>query len=103
MNWPRSRARPFFWPCWPAPAVALTEGARPRSKRRMTGVRDITREQASSGVSRFAQPLRLDSGARLEGVEIAYQTYGALNADKSNAVLVCHALTGDQHLASPHP
>ncbi|WP_126173371.1 homoserine O-acetyltransferase MetX [Altericroceibacterium xinjiangense] len=48
-------------------------------------------------------PLALDSGQRLENVTIAYETYGDLHADKSNAILVCHALTGDQHLASPHP
>jgi homoserine O-acetyltransferase len=49
------------------------------------------------------RPLRLDSGATIEALEIAYKTYGRLNADKSNAILVCHALTGDQHLASTHP
>ncbi|MGN6500801.1 MAG: homoserine O-acetyltransferase MetX [Tsuneonella sp.] len=48
-------------------------------------------------------PLPLDSGAALDGVEIAYETYGELAADKRNAILVCHALTGDQYLASPHP
>ncbi len=48
-------------------------------------------------------PLRLDGGALLSPVEIAYETYGRLNADTSNAVLICHALTGDQHVASPHP
>ncbi len=47
--------------------------------------------------------LVLDSGASLQAVQIAYQTYGTLNAAKSNAVLVCHALTGDQHLASQNP
>lgn len=57
------------------------------------------------GTWRFpaGQGLRLDSGARLEPLEIGYKTYGTLNAAKSNAVLVCHALTGDQHLASTHP
>jgi homoserine O-acetyltransferase len=57
------------------------------------------------GTVRFGphQPLRLDSGARLTGVEIAYRTYGALNADRSNAVLICHALTGDQYVAGSHP
>jgi homoserine O-acetyltransferase len=54
-------------------------------------------------VVRLPRPLRLDSGARLDQAEIAYQTYGRLNAERSNAVLVCHALTGDQHLASTHP
>jgi homoserine O-acetyltransferase len=47
--------------------------------------------------------LTLDSGQRLERVEIAYQTYGQLAPDKSNAILLFHALTGDQHAASPHP
>ncbi|MDN4629940.1 homoserine O-acetyltransferase [Sphingomonas sp. PsM26] len=48
-------------------------------------------------------PLRLDGGALLSPVEIAYETYGTLNADRSNAILICHALTGDQHVASRHP
>ena len=61
--------------------------------------------EIGGGVHRFGEdrPLRLDSGARLNGLEIAYKTYGRLNADRSNAVLICHALTGDQHVASPHP
>ena len=49
------------------------------------------------------QPLRMDSGALIAPLTIAYQTYGVLNADKSNAILVCHALTGDQHVANLHP
>jgi homoserine O-acetyltransferase len=49
------------------------------------------------------KPLHLDSGAKLAPLEIAYNTYGRLNAERSNAVLVCHALTGDQHVASIHP
>ena len=48
-------------------------------------------------------PLRLDGGVLLSPVDIAYETYGTLNADASNAVLICHALTGDQHVASTHP
>ena len=48
-------------------------------------------------------PLRLDSGASLAPVEIAYETYGTLDADRANAILICHALTGDQHVASVHP
>ncbi len=49
------------------------------------------------------QPLPLDSGQSLDRVTIAYETYGNLAADKSNAILIFHALTGDQHVASPHP
>ncbi|MFZ1743546.1 MAG: homoserine O-acetyltransferase [Pontixanthobacter sp.] len=48
-------------------------------------------------------PLPLDSGEVLEGVRIAFETYGELAADKSNAILLCHALTGDQFVASEHP
>ncbi len=47
--------------------------------------------------------LPLDSGQALEAARIAYETYGEPNADKSNAVLICHALTGDQYVASKHP
>lgn len=49
------------------------------------------------------EPLRLDCGAELSEFPVAYQTYGKLNDDKSNAILVCHALTGDQFMAEPHP
>ena len=48
-------------------------------------------------------PLRLDGGVLLSPVEIAYETYGTLAPDGGNAILLCHALTGDQHVASPHP
>ncbi|HTX49519.1 MAG TPA: homoserine O-acetyltransferase [Caulobacteraceae bacterium] len=50
-----------------------------------------------------ATPLRLDSGAEIRGLEVAYNTYGRLNAARSNAILICHALTMDQHAASTHP
>jgi homoserine O-acetyltransferase len=52
---------------------------------------------------RLPGPLTLDSGAVLAPVDIAYQSYGTLNADKSNALLICHALTMDQYVASDHP
>ena len=48
-------------------------------------------------------PLPLDGGGELTRVELAFETYGELNADRSNAILLCHALTGDQYVASPHP
>jgi homoserine O-acetyltransferase len=48
-------------------------------------------------------PLDLDSGARLGPINVAYTTHGTLNADKSNAILICHALTGDQFFCGTHP
>jgi homoserine O-acetyltransferase len=75
----------------------------------------------AAGVPQFAQPdmaatltstsrsitlpeaLPLDSGQALDGVEIAFETYGDLADDKSNAILICHALTMDQYVANPHP
>ncbi|UAB78769.1 homoserine O-acetyltransferase [Erythrobacter sp. SCSIO 43205] len=56
-----------------------------------------------SKVFLLPEALPLDSGQVLEGAQIAYETYGELNSDKSNAVLICHALTGDQYVASTHP
>ncbi len=47
----------------------------------------------------FDEPLRLRSGAVLPHYELVYETYGELNAAKSNAVLVCHALSGSHHVA----
>ncbi len=69
---------------------------------------EVARAQAdrpASPVAHFGEtePLPLDAGVSLSPFQVAYQTYGSLNADKSNAVLVCHALTGDQHVASVNP
>ncbi|MDR2187591.1 MAG: homoserine O-acetyltransferase [Azonexus sp.] len=47
----------------------------------------------------FDQPLTLRSGAVLPAYDLVYETYGTLNAAKSNAILVCHALSGHHHLA----
>ncbi|EHM03254.1 homoserine O-acetyltransferase [Acetobacteraceae bacterium AT-5844] len=51
----------------------------------------------------FPEGLALDCGAVIAPMTVAYRTYGTLNADRTNAVLVCHALTGDQYVAEPHP
>ena len=49
------------------------------------------------------RPMPLDCGITLRDFPVAYQTYGALNADHSNAVLLCHALTGDQYVIGENP
>jgi homoserine O-acetyltransferase len=71
------------------------------------GMPDRVREadHPQSLLARFGpgQPLKLDAGVALSPFQVAYQTYGALNAKRSNAVLVCHALTGDQHVFNRHP
>jgi homoserine O-acetyltransferase len=59
------------------------------------GVRSITFDATA--------PLQLSSGESLSPLTLAFETYGALNADRTNAVLVCHALMGDQFVASPNP
>jgi homoserine O-acetyltransferase len=51
----------------------------------------------------FADGLALDCGAVLARHAVAYRTYGTLNAARTNAVLICHALTGDQYVAETHP
>ena len=50
----------------------------------------------------FAEPLPLASGATLSNYELAYETYGTLNAARSNAVLICHALNASHHVAGIH-
>jgi len=51
----------------------------------------------------FAGALPLQSGASLHGYSLSYETYGTLNADKSNAVLICHALNASHHVAGIYP
>jgi homoserine O-acetyltransferase/O-succinyltransferase len=69
----------------------------------------ITDKEGVGGVKpqyyAFAEPpheLALECGKTLGPVTLAYEIYGALNADKSNAILVCHALSGDAHAAGVH-
>ena len=69
-------------------------------------LRPMTAPDADKGQAAEFGPesaLTLDSGRTLAPWTIAYMTYGTLNASRSNAVLVCHALTGDQFVASDHP
>jgi homoserine O-acetyltransferase len=75
--------------------------ARPR--RISDDIARLQADQPAGEVARFGpdEPLLLDAGIALAPFQIAYRTYGTLNAARSNAILVCHALTGDQHVASP--
>ena len=78
----------------------MTETANPQF------LRPLSAPGADAGkVVRFSpdKPLALDCGRTLSPFSIAYMTYGTLNAAKSNAILICHALTGDQFVASEHP
>ena len=55
----------------------------------------------SKHIRKFEVPhtLNLERGGNLEDVQIVYETYGKLNSDKSNSILICHAITGDSHVA----
>jgi len=88
-----------------APGEISAPGTTKRSAGSRSQYATSEADNPSSLVVRFGadKPLRLDSGAVLTDFQIAYQTYGTLNAERSNAILVCHALTGDQHVASPNP
>ena len=50
----------------------------------------------------ITEPLPLDCGRSLSQFDLVYETYGTLNSEKSNAVLICHALSGDHHAAGYH-
>lgn len=82
------------------PSAFITEANR-RALRGTPPTTGAWREGDDPGDRHFAGlgPLELESGARLPHVRLAYESWGELNADASNAVMVCHALTGDSHLA----
>ena len=84
----------------------LDPPTRPVPARRTGAPQGAGRAEPAPGLSSirtatlFAdRPLRTEGGAELGPVTVAYQTHGALNAARDNAVFVCHALTGDAHLA----
>ena len=85
-------------------ATNLPDSDEGRSEARRRNPRDEV-DDPSSLVARFGadRPLELDSGASLGDWQIAYQTYGELDRNRANAILICHALTGDQHAANVHP
>src|ERR1700761_2801668 len=49
------------------------------------------------------EPLTLECGVQISNFPLAYQTYGTLNAKRDNAILICHALSGDQYVCGTHP
>jgi homoserine O-acetyltransferase len=87
----------------PATPTVMTEGTPAAGA--VSDVRYSEVHRPSSKVVHFpeSEPLRLDCDQLLVPFSVAYQTYGHLNAAKSNAILICHALTGDQHVANVHP
>lgn len=76
-------------PRWPTPPVTRTVAP---------GSVGLVQRQ----IAHFDSPLPLRSGGTLERFTLAYETYGTLNADRSNTILVCHALSGDAHVAGYH-
>ena len=78
----------------------MTEAVHPRFLRPLKAPDENLGEVLRLGPT---HPLVLDSGKQLSPLTTAYMTYGTLNADRSNAVLVAHALSGDQFVASTHP
>ena len=69
-----------------------------RARRAWPGSVGVVQQQ----LAHFDEPLRLRSGGTLPRYTLAYETYGALNADRFNAVLIFHALSGDAHVAGTH-
>lgn len=86
-------------------ARAQTEKSERPSNAAQASVAAAQMDMPASKLMRFGEnnPLKLDAGTEIAPWQIAYETYGELNTDKTNAILVCHALTGDQYVASTNP
>lgn len=96
-----SSASRDHWLVAPADGSAPERPGAPTSELPVTGAwqpgdRPAARKFLEVGSDR---PFVLEGGGVLHGLSIAYETWGELNSDRSNAVLVCHALTGDAHAA----
>lgn len=87
-------------------APGLSRSGRPQTHPSRLPVTGAWRPGDEPGSRRFlhipsTRPFALEGGGVLRGVDVAYETWGELAPDASNAVLVCHALTGDSHVAGP--
>jgi len=67
-----------------------------------TGIESKSVGIVTPQTAKFTEPVRLKSGAVVDEYELVYETYGMLNADRSNAVLVCHALNAAHHVAGQY-
>jgi homoserine O-acetyltransferase/O-succinyltransferase len=104
-NEPSEQMSPDPSPLGPLGA-GLARSARPRSHPTRLPVTGAWRPGDEVGHRQFlhlpeSRPFALEGGGVLRGVDLAYETWGQLDATASNAVLVCHALTGDSHVAGP--
>ena len=82
-------------------SMAAARGGEAHPERTQDAALDMAPEKGHCVELGTETPLPLDSGQALGPFRMAYRTYGRLNADRSNAILVCHALTGDQHPVEP--
>ena len=76
------------------PSFSATTGGAQAARRAGASVGAVR-----AAMARFDEPLLLSCGRTLDAFELAYETYGTLNAERSNAVLVCHALNASHHVA----
>ena len=87
----------------PSPGGAPAEAAQAPNSLKRTALQEARTPTSPSVTFPASTPLALDCGQKLGPFTVAYETAGALNAAKSNAILVCHALTGDQYFAHENP
>ena len=87
----------------PSPSGASDTAPQAPNALKRTALEEALSPSSPSVTFPTSKPLALDGGQILAPFTVAYDTYGTLNAEKSNAILVCHALTGDQYALRQHP
>lgn len=87
----------------PSPGGAPAEAPQAPNSLKRTALQEARTPTSPSVTFPASAPLALDCGKQLGPFTVAYETAGTLNAAKSNAILVCHALTGDQYFAHENP